>query len=229
MSIKYPAELEILDVDGEGQGVVADRNLEGTMTEALGAEYVSFNAAGGELIVGILVDSTPPIPINHMYPMTNEQYPVLNVFFQIPDDPAEDVYDIVFENGLTGAGSVETNNTAAVFNESKAASTHNGCIEISGSALFLRADCNTDGKVDIADPAATMAYLFLGLYEPKCMDACDSDDSGMVDLADVLNTLNFLFKQGTMIPAPYEDGPGIDPTDDLWNGYVVELGCEEGL
>ena len=49
---------------------MTDKQLDGTLTKGINAEFVSFNASNdkGELIIGILVDSTPPIPINHMYP-----------------------------------------------------------------------------------------------------------------------------------------------------------------
>lgn len=230
MSISYPDALTIMDVDGDGSGMgmIADRNLEGTVTEGIDAEFVSFNAEAGELVVGILVDSTPPIPINHMYPTTGEKAAVLNVFFGIPEDASCDaVFPISFVDGLTGAGSVAISNRVSVFNESMTVSKNNGVITIGGGAKFIRGDCNSDGLVDIADPAATMAYLFLGLYSPGCMDACDSDDSGMVDLADVVNTLSFLFLMEGTIDAPYPEA-GTDDTPDMYNGIEVELGCEIG-
>ena len=75
-------------------------------------------------------------------------------------------------------------------------------IVVGGTAAFLRGDCNTDRIVDIADPAATMSYLFLNVFEPACLDACDSNDDGLIDLADVVSTLRFLYKLGPMLPEP---------------------------
>ncbi|HAK96083.1 MAG TPA: hypothetical protein DCM87_14090, partial [Planctomycetes bacterium] len=65
---------------------------------------------------------------------------------------------------------------------------------------------------------------FLGVYFPSCLDACDSNDDGVVDLADVVNTLRWLFKQGPIIPMPYPMR-GIDTTPDI---YGLDLGCETG-
>ena len=230
MAVCFPSELDVVDLAGNGQGIVQDKHLEGTITAGINAEFVSFNADNdaGELIVGILVDSTPPIPINHMYPPRAEpDYGlVLNVFFAIPEDATCDTtYDLTFCDGITGAGEVPISNRAAVFNESKPVRTNDGCLTVGGTAEFLRGDCNTDGMVDIADPAATMTYLFLSLYDPSCLDACDSNDDGMVNLADVTATLRFLFKLGPILPPPGPYVPGIDPTEDA---YGVDLGCESG-
>jgi hypothetical protein len=58
------------------------------------------------------------------------------------------------------------------------------------------------------------------------MDACDANDDGVIDLADVCATLRFLFKLGPILPdpGPYPPG-GYDPTPDL---YGIDLGCEAG-
>ena len=229
MAVSYPTEIQVLDLEESGQGIVQDKHLEGTLTEGINAEFVSFNANNetGELIIGILVDSTPPVPINHMYPPRTIPGAVLNIYFAIPEDASCDtVYNIEFVDGLTGAGNVPIYNRAAVFNESKPVRTHAGCLKVGGKAAFIRGDCNTDGWVDIADPAATMSYLFLGVFDPACLDACDSNDDGTVDLADVASTLKFLFKLGPILPppGPYPPG-GYDPTPDA---YGLDLGCEAG-
>ena len=119
-------------------------------------------------------------------------------------------------------------NRAAVFNQSVPGEHARGwraCC-VGGKAAFIRGDCNTDQWVDIADPAATMSYLFLGVFDPSCLDACDSNDDGVVDLADVASTLRFLFKLGPILPppGPYPPG-GYDPTPDI---YGLDLGCEAG-
>jgi len=230
MAVCFPPVLNVADLDATGQGIVTDKQLNGTITKGINAEFVSFQASNtkGELIVGILVDATPPVPINHMYPPIDTLGRVLTVAFEIPlDAECHTEYPLTFCDGITGAGTVPISNRVAVFNESYPAdvSAGHGCITVGGSALFLRGDCNTDGVVDIADPAATMSYLFLGVYHPSCMDACDSNDDGVIDLADVVNTLRFLFKFGPEPPPPGPYVPGYDPTPDI---YGLDLGCEAG-
>jgi len=238
MAVKFDAPLAVADLEDSGQGIVGTRHLEDTLTKALNAEFVSFNAdnAAGELIIGILVDSTPPVPINHMYPPRDVLGKVLNIYFSIPADvpctaadgsPTQ--FNISFQDGLYGAGDVAISNRVAVFNESYPAdisSDYGACLTVSGQhdSEFIRGDCNSDELVDIADPAATMSYLFLGVYSPACLDACDSNDDGVVDLADAVMTLRWLFKLGPIIPMPYPDR-GPDTTPDI---YGLDLGCETG-
>jgi hypothetical protein len=78
---------------------------------------------------------------------------------------------------------------------------------------FIRADANSDLRVDLSDAIFTLAYLFLGDASPFCMDAADADDSGGLDITDAIGTLNHLFLGSTTIPAPYPE-PGSDPTTD---------------
>ena len=82
---------------------------------------------------------------------------------------------------------------------------------------FVRGDCNfsqvdhiaSTGKdaVDIADPAAVIDYLFqTGYYRfiPKCLDACDANDDGRVDLSDAIAILAVEFLQaGRRLPPPF--------------------------
>jgi len=67
--------------------------------------------------------------------------------------------------------------------------------------------------VDISDAAAVISWLFeTGDYRflPPCMDACDANDDGRVDLADSVYILRYLFKlPNTKPPIPF-DLPGTD-------------------
>ena len=107
-----------------------------------------------------------------------------------------------------------------------------------GQASFYRGDCNMsqerDGTaVDIADAAALVSFLFGQSggppFQPSCMDACDANDDGAVDMSDPLFVINFMFRFGPFPPAPgpglFKDSagvhlslPGVDPTED-------KLGC----
>jgi hypothetical protein len=227
MAIRYPTALQVVDLAADGQGIVDATHTDGTITRAINAEFVSFNADNtkGELVVGILVDSTPPVPLNHMYPPCDTLGEVLNLFFYIPvGTPCNTSFALEFVDGLTGAGTVPIRNRVAVFNASYPATVTAGSLTVGGSPKFIRGDCNMDQSVDIADPAATMSHLFLGVYAPECMDACDSNDDGVVDLADAVSTLRFLFKLGKVLPAPYPLA-GSDPTPDI---YGLDLGCVAG-
>jgi hypothetical protein len=73
-------------------------------------------------------------------------------------------------------------------------------------------------EVDITDAVRLLKYLFLAGATPRCLDACDADDTGELDLTDAVWTLSFLFL-GAPNPLPPFPAPGPDPTADL-------LGCK---
>ncbi len=83
---------------------------------------------------------------------------------------------------------------------------------------FRRGDANADTRVDISDPVAILGYLFVGSFDPSCLESADADDSARVDIADAIYLLNFLFGRGQRPPEP-TSGCGIDPTPST-------LGCE---
>lgn len=87
------------------------------------------------------------------------------------------------------------------------------------SSPFVRADCSPDGVVDIADPVATLLYLFQGGAAPPCLDACDSDDDGRIDISDAILTLGYLFLGGAPPPEPFP-ACGLDPSEST-------MGCVE--
>jgi hypothetical protein len=201
-------------------------NLDGSITAAVNAEFVNHHAANGQLIVGILVDSTPPVSVDRMFPSTDTPTLVCRIqFCASAAVNCGETLPISFCNGAVGAGSVPIKNRAAIFNESVPANLHTGQLSVTALPYFKRGDCNFDGEVDIADPAAIMSYVFLGVYHPRCLDACDANDDGVVDLADTVKVLRFLFKFGAQPPAPGPFVAGPDPTPDV---YGLDLGCDAG-
>jgi YVTN family beta-propeller protein len=68
-----------------------------------------------------------------------------------------------------------------------------------GGVAFLRANCNGDAFLNIADPVFTLNFLFQGSEDPLCRIACDANGDGRVDISDASYSLNFLFLGG---PAP---------------------------
>ena len=83
-----------------------------------------------------------------------------------------------------------------------------------GGAFFLRADANTDGRVDISDGIHTLSNLFLGGLRSRCRDAADFDDSGAVDITDPIATFQVLFLGGSTPPPPGKTECGVDPAPD---------------
>lgn len=78
---------------------------------------------------------------------------------------------------------------------------------------FTRGDCNGTPSVNVADAVAIVTYLFVGTFDPPCIDACDSNDDGVVDVSDPVYLLQFLFQAGPALPEPYP-ACGSDPTPD---------------
>jgi hypothetical protein len=70
--------------------------------------------------------------------------------------------------------------------------------------------------VNIADPIAAISFLFRGTYDPQCLDACDADDNGELDLSDIVFLIEYLFRLGPFPPSP---GPGFS----VVCGFSVQL------
>ncbi|MCA8961231.1 MAG: hypothetical protein KDC38_11990 [Planctomycetes bacterium] len=78
---------------------------------------------------------------------------------------------------------------------------------------FLRGDANRDGTVDLADFFRQFAMIGIGSTpDPHCDDAVDFNDDGVLSIADMWETLAFLFSGGAAPPPPYPDC-GFDTTD----------------
>ncbi len=52
-------------------------------------------------------------------------------------------------------------------------------VRIPTTPRFIRGDCNDDGTVDIADPVSSLAFQFVGTFDPPCRDTLDFDDDGL--------------------------------------------------
>ena len=86
--------------------------------------------------------------------------------------------------------------------------------------VFIRGDANGDRRLDVSDVVATLLALFAGRPVP-CPDAGDTDDSGVLNLTDVMRLLGYLFKGGEPLASPFP-GPGVDPTEDGLGCLVSE-------
>ncbi|MCZ6795175.1 MAG: hypothetical protein O7J95_16345 [Planctomycetota bacterium] len=82
---------------------------------------------------------------------------------------------------------------------------------------FVRGDLNDSdgtGVVDLNDAVDILAFLYLGVAAPECVDAADVNDNGLVEPSDYTYLVNFLFSDGPAPPAPFPE-PGTDPTPDV--------------
>lgn len=211
--------------------IAADDTLDisGTILEAIGAEYVNVgvdndpdDGDGCEMIIGVLVDALPPFDGATIPPIDTVQR-MGCVTFTVKDDAAVCGLNcpISFTDGVNGPGKVPIRNLIAVENVSRSPLSMIDCsVQIVGEERFFRGDCNFSGDssqdgtyaVDIADAAAVVSFLFAPpLYKPviPCLDACDCNDDGRIDLADAVCILQYLFQNGRFPPAP---GPGLRET-----------------
>lgn len=210
-------------------------DLSGTALEQAGAEFVSLSADndpvrddgdGCELLLGVLLDSDEPFAGQEL-PPTEDFSLLASVDFEVgPDAFCGECLPIRFEDGVNGRDAVVADNVVSINFESRAVGRVNCQVCVLAAAEFVRGDCNFSASsgvlVNIAD-AAAIAGIFLDDSErfvPSCEDACDSNDDGRVDVADVMFLLEYLFipsQPEPLAPGPVDHGP--DPTAD-------DLGCD---
>ncbi|MBI4602024.1 MAG: hypothetical protein HY721_08690 [Planctomycetes bacterium] len=195
-----------------------------TITAALPAEFVDFQCEndpddgdGCELILAILVDAVDPFD-GQTLPPTEIPLKLGCVDMRIADGvPCGTCLPLVFTDGVNGRGKVPVKNLYAAENQSFPARTVNCEVCVTGAPVFRRGDCNGDSKANLADAAATVSALFQTgstRYDPPCLDACDANDDGRLDISDTVRILTWLFTNGVVPPAPGPVTPGVDPTDD---------------
>ena len=62
-------------------------------------------------------------------------------------------------------------------------------------------DCNTDGRINIADAQCLLNWLFLGGPDPGCREAMNFNGDDRLNIADGISGLNYLFLGGPPPPA----------------------------
>ena len=68
---------------------------------------------------------------------------------------------------------------------------------------FVRADCNQDGKINIADAIGALGILFMMGGDPDCDDACDINNDSTFNIADPVALLGYLFSGGLAPAQPF--------------------------
>ena len=225
MTLCYDCNIDIDEIDFHVP--------EDSILEALGAEFVSFQADsdpadgdGCEMVFGVLVDALPPFD-GATLPPTSEPMKLACVDVTVgPNAVCDTCLPIDFCDGINGRGRVPLKNLFAAENRSFSPQLYSCELCVVGAPRFFRGDCNSNDMVEVSDAAAVISSLFLQgawRFEPRCWDACDCNDDGRADLADSVCILSYLFLHGAVPPAPGPDfnpatgGPGekgSDPTAD---------------
>ena len=219
LTVCYDCDLTIHEDSWEFNGSILDQ---------VGIEYLAVqvdddcsDGETGELIVALLMDALPPFD-GQTLPQTddlNEVRLLVGKMRVTVDDTAECDAEqpIYWCNDINGNGDVFLyNNVVIDFESIQIYERNDTFVYVVPEEIFQRGDCNSDDKVDLADSATMLANQFNGL-PILCPDACDSNDDGVLNMADSVYLLNWLFKFGPIPPAPgpYEDGPDATTDDTL--------------
>lgn len=197
----------------------------GSILDQVGIEFLATqvdddcsDGETGELVVALLLDALPPFE-GQTLPQTtdlNEGRLLIGKMRVTVDADAEcnEEQPISWCNGIDGNGEVLLyNNVVIDFESIQVYERNDTFVYVVPEEIFQRGDCNSDDYVDLADPATMLGHQFSGL-PILCPDACDSNDDGILNMADSVYLLNWLFQFGPILPdpGPYEDGP--DATND---------------
>ena len=204
-------------------------DVSGTIVEAIGAEFITAQADndpddgdGCELVLGVLVDALPPFDGATIPPLADFQR-VGSVKFTVSDTAAcGSVCDIAFTDGVNGTGLVPVKNLISVNNQALPVDEIDCPVTVVGEESFYRGDCNFSQDpmgmaVNIADAAAGVSFLFLPgtwKFEPPCLDACDCNDDGRIDLADVICILQYTLQSDDFPVFPAAPGTGLMIAED---------------
>ncbi|MCZ6792641.1 MAG: hypothetical protein O7J95_03395, partial [Planctomycetota bacterium] len=204
--------------------VVESFDVSGTVLESLNAEFLQVQADnttddgdGCSFILAVLIDAAPPFDGAALPALPGTQ-PLGLLAFDVREGLAcNDELLIVPRDGVTARGNVPVRNVISVDGQAFRTSARPIGIRIVERGRFFRGDCNFSFRqgglepINIADAAAVLSFLFQLSslkFDPPCLDACDANDDGRLDLADAAAVLRFLFTPGA--PFPPSPGPGFD-------------------
>lgn len=215
-------------------------SLAGGALQETNAEFVHIeidNIAGDgdpcEFTLGALIDAVAPFD-GRTLPATSVYKKLFSLDFVVETDAAcGECLWLKFFDELNGNGEVLVYNVASInfYPVTPKLVNCEICVK-KGQARFVRGDCNfdyaTSGRkqpVDISDAAAMVGHMFLSgdaRFDAPCLDSCDANDDGVLNAADIVYLLNYLFvPKSPWPPAPGPRVPGFDPTPD-------DLDCKGG-
>jgi len=205
---------------------MAEMNLEGTVTEEVGAEFTNFDIHNedtpdrrGWATCAVILDWKEPFQRQTIPPGAGQR--IVNLVYDIlpPSGSVPRSISVPFVDGL---GDPPVKIVFSVGGQDVVPEIRNGQIQISmPPPEFVRGDANDNGALSISDPIFLLSYLFAGGTEPPCEDAADANDDGILDLSDPVSILGYLFMGGEIPPPSPPGPPGPDPTLD-------PLGCTRG-
>ena len=127
------------------------------------------------------------------------------------------VVTVDWEDGLGNA--LPVNNSVVVGAQSIAAELQSGSLTMVPTLTqFRRGDCNASDSINVSDVIFLLTSFFVA-GNPVCLDACDTNDDGVLDLSDGISLAFHLFAMGAPPPPPYP-GCGID-------GFTDTIGCND--
>ncbi len=165
-----------------------------------------FDGDGCEFTLGALLDASPPFD-GATLPLSSTPLRLGTVEITIDPSVAPSTsITVEFCNGINGSGTAQVNNLVIVSGASIENFTKlDGMIVLDLGNLFRRGDVNHDGSLNVADPVATLQYLFASGVAPECLAAADIDASGVILLNDPILALDYLFVGGPPPAAPFPD------------------------
>lgn len=200
----------------------------GTILEAVGAEFIGVQADndasdvdgdGCSFVLAVLVDALPPFE-GGVIPAIPQRQPLGKIeVTALEGTECGETIEVVPQDRVNGLGKVPVFNLISVDNLPYPTSVRPLCITLGRAPLFYRGDCNFTGRtrgfdpVELSDASSVISFLFyksIFKFHPPCLDACDANDDGRIDLADAVAILSYLYVPGS--PFPPAPGPGI--TDD---------------
>jgi hypothetical protein len=191
-------------------------HIEDTILEALDCDFFEpkVNAAEGTIVVGALVDSTPPFE-GQLIPNIGQPLDFFYIEATVSASASGDL-KIQIEDGLSNPpieNLFSVQNRAVPVTERGEGVIHVQ-VEGEGGGAFVRGDFNMDSDIDLSDPISVLGFVFHGGGAPLCVVAADANDDERVDISDPIFLLNFLFNDGRPPPPPtFRTGP--DPTPGL--------------
>lgn len=194
--------------------------ITGTITETAGAEFVEefSNDDQGNAVLGVLLDILPPYA-GQVIPSTGIELEVARFYFDVQPDVFESLETTI--GFAPSPGTPVVDNVFVIGNQSVQPLTIDTVIEVAVQNIFLRGDADGDLYLDLSDVINNLVFMTGACPEcpdPTCYKALDVNDNGVIDLADGVQLVNYLYTFGPPPAAPFPE-PGPDPTPD-------DLTCE---